>query len=123
MLSLRPMLQGANQEWADVIVDNEDRYEERIAGTLTDMSQREVVIQSRRERTEGLDLLWLAAPRAGEEPRNPQDVLIETDLLPQRMKKRRGTAARIRNNPVMCLNPNRLSLIALVRTETEPDSG
>ena len=38
------MVQGANQEWANVIVDKEDRFKERIAGTLTAMSQREVVI-------------------------------------------------------------------------------
>jgi hypothetical protein len=35
----------ASQEWANVIVDKEDRYEERIAGSLTAMSQREVVIE------------------------------------------------------------------------------
>jgi len=79
MFSLRPTVQGANQEWADVIVHKEDRHEERIAGTLTAMSQRESWSISR-GRTEGLDLLWLASPRAGEELRNPQDVLIEADL-------------------------------------------
>ena len=94
MLSLRPMLQGANQEWADVIVDKEDRYEERIARGLTAMSQREVVINlAVSEQKDWIYFGWLRHERE-KNFRDPQDVLIDADLLPQRMKKRRGTAAR-----------------------------
>ena len=78
----------ANQEWANVIVDKEDRYEERIAGTLTAMSQREVVIElaEREER----DWAYFGRLRHEREKklRDPQDVLIKADRMRQQLKKR-----------------------------------
>ena len=47
------------------IVDNEGRYEECIAGTLTATSQWEVVIEPLCAKQKGLDLLAAACPSKG----------------------------------------------------------
>ena len=47
------------------IVDNEGRYEECIAGTLTATSQWEVVIEPLCAKQRGLDLLAAACPSKG----------------------------------------------------------
>jgi hypothetical protein len=84
------MVQGANQEWANVIVDKEDRFKERIAGTLTAMSQREVVIDlALSEQKDWIYFGWFRHERE-KKLRDLQDVLIEADRLSQRMKKRRA---------------------------------
>jgi hypothetical protein len=86
-----------NQEWANVIVDKEDRYEECTGGTLRPIRQREVVIEPLCAKQREL-IYWPAVPRAGDKLRDPQDALIEADRLRQQLKKRRAQRPALRNN-------------------------
>ena len=79
MFSLPPVRKG-NQEWANVIVDNEDRYEECTAGMLGPIRQARSCDRSAGRETEGTGSTGRLRHEGAKKLRDPQDVLIETEL-------------------------------------------